>query len=173
MKRTKLFLFTALIVALICIPLYSVSADVGPKPQMHFYFKQGFEGQSITITNGVLYECDQPDCGDAQPLEELGPQGFQCDEISCYALAYGFSDYHQLEIKFTDGKTRQSNIFETAGFNAVYDVTIQQNDLVVKPRLLNFYSANTYLFLCGCCLCILVLGMAIIAILVVMIARRK
>jgi hypothetical protein len=151
------------------LPLWAVSADIGPKPGMAFEFKQWFSGSPVTITSGILFECEQPDCQDAKPLERLGPQGFSCSVTSCSALAYGFSTYHRLEIQFSDGKTRQSNVFKTAQFQSSYIVTIRQDDLLVEPKLsLDWYSPITYLLLCACCL----VGVAVLIVAIVLIVRR-
>jgi hypothetical protein len=155
-----------------CLPFQSASADIGPKPSMEFIFTQGFPGAQVSITSGTLLECQQSDCSDAKPLPHLGPQSFSCETASCHALAYGFSDYHRLEIEFSDGKTRQSNIFKTADFNGTYNVTIRQDDLLVEPQIsLGLFSPLTYILLCGCCLfCVLVI---IVVVIVVIVSRKN
>jgi hypothetical protein len=151
------------------LPVRIVSADIGPKPSMDFEFKQGFPGQPVTITSGILLECEQSDCQDAKPLQKLGPQHFSCDATNCSALAYGFSTYHRLEIQFSDGKTRQSNIFKTTQFQSKYNVTIRQDDLLVEPiPSLNLYSPATYILLCAGCLA----GIAILVVVIILIVRR-
>lgn len=157
------------------LPFRVVSADTGPKPTMGFTFEQGIPGQQVTIVSGTLYECEQSDCQDAKPLAELGPQRFTCDVTSCYALAYGFSPYHRLEIQFSDGKTRRSNIFQTNGFNSSYKVTIRPDDLLVEAQVnpFNFLPIN-YLpvgivLLCACLLCLIV----VVIVVVVLILNRK
>ena len=151
------------------LPLYTASADTGPKPGMSFEFTQEVSGQPVTITSGVLLECEQSDCSDGKPLEQAGPQRFSCDTTSCSAMAYGFSTYHRLEIQFSDGKTRQSNIFKTAGFNSTYTVTIRQDDLLVKPNPgFAFFSTATIILLCGGCL----VGIIIIVVVVPLLVRR-
>src|SRR5512133_614772 len=104
MNKFRIVLLAALLIALFS-QAYTVFADTGPKPTMEFSFKQESSGDQVTIVSGTLYECDQSDCSDAAPLQELGPQRFTCEATSCSALAYGFSDYHKLEIQFSDGKT--------------------------------------------------------------------
>ena len=126
-KPVILFLFL-----LAFLPSHIVSADIGPKPTMKFEFKQELPSGQVTITSGIMFECEQADCSNAKPLEELGPQLFMCDTGGCRALAYGFSPYHKLEIQFSDGKTRSSNIFETGGFDSVYLVTVRPDDLLVE-----------------------------------------
>jgi hypothetical protein len=158
------------LLALSFIPVRIARADTGPKPTMTFTFS----GEPVTITSGTLYECDQSDCSDAAPLGEFGPQRFTCDANSCSALAYGFSSYHKLEIKFSDGKTRTSNVFQTAGFDSVYTVTINPVDLEVEAKMnpLGALPPNiTFVALLFCCLCFI--GILLIALIVFIIRRRK
>ncbi len=169
-----------LLVLSIAIPWGSVHTDVGPKPTMEFQFKQGSGDPQLTIVSGTLFECDQSDCSDATPLEQLGPQGFTCDQTSCSALAYGFSDYHRLEITFSDGVTRSSNIFKTSGFNSFYTVTVQQSDLLVESKLVllpnvqlnqkaNLYVILFFVLICGAC----IVGIAIIVVVIVLLVRKN
>lgn len=128
LKRITLLLFFFMLV-----PTASVLADMGPKPHMEFEFQ--YQGAEIPIKSGILYECDEPDCSDAQPLEEVAVQGFYCYQgTSCSAVAYGFRPYHQLEITFEDGRTLESNVFETVGFISNYTVTVRETDLLVEER---------------------------------------
>jgi hypothetical protein len=169
MIRKGKHILVMFLILLPLLPLQIVSADVGPKPSMDFEFKQGFTGQPVTITSGTLFECDQSDCQDAKPLERLGPQGFSCETNRCSAMAYGFSTYHRLEIQFSDGITRKSNIFKTAQFQSVYEVTIQQAELLVKSKFsLNIFSSLTYILLCAGCL----VGIIIIILIIVLLVRR-
>src|SRR5215211_4817023 len=132
-KMTRLFIFFLMV--LMFLPARVALADTGPKPSMDFQFKQEMTGEPpVTITSGILFECEQSDCSDAMLIEEAGPQGFRCEIYSCSAIAYGFAPYHQLEIEFSDGKTRQSNIFETAGFDSKYTVTVRPDDLLVEAQ---------------------------------------
>jgi len=168
-KLIKLFL---LLLSFAALPPARVAlADTGPKPTMDFEFKQELTGEQVTITSGILYECEQPDCSDASPLEELGPQGFTCEANSCHALAYGFSPYHRLEIQFSDGQTRESNIFETAGFESRYTVTVRPEDLLVEAQfsLGVFPRTGTILVACLCAL----IGVGLVVGLIIFISRRS
>jgi hypothetical protein len=152
------------------LPFGSVSADVGPKPSMDFTFNQKFTGTPVTILTGILFECGRSDCQDAMPLQGFGPQGFSCSATSCSAMAYGFSTYHKLEIHFSDGVTRTSNIFKTSQFQATYKVSIRQKDLLVEPRFsLNLFTPLTYVLVCSGCL----VGIAILVVLIVLLVRRS
>ena len=162
-----------IVVLSVLMPLGTVSADTGPKPTMDFTFIQQANGAPLTIGSGILDQCEQPDCSDAAPLVVGGPQRFTCDSISCHALSYGFSKYNRLEIMFSDGKTRKSNVFQTAYFNSTYTVTIRPDDLLVEPQLgpgvfsdlTPFLSLPvTWLLLCGCCVGILVILVAVFLI---------
>lgn len=128
--RTFLLIFVSL--SLIFSVRAVLAADIGPKPSMEFEFQQDSSLGNITITSGILYECQQADCSDSAPLEELGPQRFWCDDFHCSALGYGFAPYHRIELQFSDGKKRQSNIFETVDFDSTYRVTVHSDGLTVE-----------------------------------------
>ncbi|MCJ7434093.1 MAG: hypothetical protein MUO77_11450 [Anaerolineales bacterium] len=162
-KLLFLFLFLPAL-----LPSRIVPADLGPKPTMEFTFTQ--EAGQVTITSGILYECEQSDCSDAKPLEEMGPQRFTCDAASCHAMAYGFSPYHRLEIQFSDGKTRQSNLFETAGFNSIYKVTVREDDLLADAQfsLSSLSPTTVFLLLCACAF----VGGVLLIVLIIFVIRR-
>ena len=167
-KSLKLFLLFSLLALL---PAGVVLADTGPKPSMDFQFRQEMAGEPLTITSGILFECDQPDCSDAEPLEEGGPQGFRCESINCNAVAYGFAPYHQIEIEFSDGRTRQSNVFETAGFDSLYTVTIRPDDLLVEAQFsLGAFPRTGMVILVSCCALV---GIGLFAGLAVFLMRRS
>ena len=155
----------------IFLPADVALADTGPKPSMDFTFRQELSGEQVTITSGIMYECQQPDCSDASPLEELGPQRFACEANSCYAIAYGFRPYHKLEIQFSDGQTRQSNIFETVGFDSTYTVTVRPQDLLVEAQfsLDIFPSMAIILVACVCAL----MGLGLLVGMIIFMRRRS
>ncbi|HJS18319.1 MAG TPA: hypothetical protein VJ785_06210 [Anaerolineales bacterium] len=167
----------SLLVLQLFLPVHVVIADTGPKPSMEFEFEQGSSTEPLEVISSILYECDEADCSDAAPLEELGPQRFSCNADGCYAIAYGFAPYHRIKIEFSDGSTRQSNIFETIDFDSVYLVTVNADDLSVvevsgSPAPLDepFFPAptpvpNVYLgvglFACICLSFLLFIGLVI------------
>ncbi len=157
-----------LLILQLLAPARLVLADTGPKPTMDFEFKQEMSGERLTITSGILYECEQSDCSDAEPLKELGPQRFSCEANSCHALAYGFRPYHRLEIQFSDGQTRQSNVFQRTGFNSKYIVTVRPQDLLVEAQfsLAAFPRTGVIVVACLCGLIVLVLIVGVIVLLV-------
>lgn len=167
LKRLSLLLFSFQVL----LPTQVALADTGPKPTMEFTFRQELTGQPVTITSGILYECEQSDCSDAAPLQELGPQRFTCEANSCSALAYGFAPYHKIQIEFSDGKTRQSNIFETAGFDSRYAVTIRPDDLLVEAQFSPGILPPVAIIVVTC-ICALV-GVGLIVGLIVFLIRRS
>jgi hypothetical protein len=105
-------------------------ADVGPKPEMRFYFV--FEEDSpLIVAEGDLIECDDAACSSGKPLEQVGPQDFTCSETECRSMAYGYAPYHRLVIAFSDGSQRESNVFEKKAFSADYKVVVREGDLQV------------------------------------------
>ena len=169
LRRLLILLIILLVVGL---PLGHARADAGPKPTVKFTFEQEFSDSPVTITSGTLLQCDLSDCSDAHPLpDDMGPQHFSCEALTCSGLAYGFTDYGKLEITFSDGKIRQSNIFAIKSFNSFYDVTIQENDLVVTERI-NPASLSLLVVCLFCCAGMLLVA-AVIVGLVVFFARRK
>jgi hypothetical protein len=152
MKNIKPLFLVVFTLAML-LPFQTVLADTGPKPSMEFEF-EGLQDGDLQIVSGTLYECQQPDCSDASPLQELGPQRLTCSTTSCSALAYGFAPYHILEIEFSDEVTRRSNVFETAGFNSRYLVTIQPDDLLVEAQFgLGAISPSILFFIACACAC--------------------
>lgn len=150
------------LVLLLLTPTTSALADMGPKPHMEFEFK--YEGAETLVISGILYECGEPDCSDAVPLEEVAVQGFYCYQgTSCSAVAYGFRPYHKLEITLEDGRTLESNVFETVGFISNYTVTVREDDLLVKERF-DLADSLRNIFNSVCCfwagIALLPLGMA-------------
>jgi hypothetical protein len=179
MTKFRVVLLSVLLIASFR-PAYTALADTGPKPTMDFSFQQELSGDRVTIVSGTLYECDQPDCSDAAPLQQLGPQRFTCDASTCSALAYGFSDYHKLEIQFSDGKSRQSNIFKTAGFDSQYTVTIRADDLLVESQF-NLLPSNPVsssgfprsILILLLCACLLVAGIIVAGAVAFFVLRRR
>lgn len=169
-KKIKLSLLLFFLIAAL-LPAQVALADTGPKPTMDFNFK-GLQDGELQIVSGTLYECDQSDCSDAAPLQELGPQRLNCSTTGCSALAYGFSDYHILEVEFSDEMTRRSNVFQTAGFNSSYTVTVQPNDLLVKSQFgLGVVHPYLWVLVIGCLCSLAVIGL--IVWLIIFLVRRS
>lgn len=137
MKTSRLVMLTPLVVLgllLTALPLRVVQADAGPKPSMRFTFVGGKE-PAPTIVSGQLLECEDEACTEPKPLEQLGPQRFACEANACHTIAYHYSPYHRLEIEFSDGVTRASNVFAKNAFAARYLVTVHEQNLTVEEQV--------------------------------------
>ena len=155
----KISVLLALILIGSCAGAQAVRADIGAKPSMEFEFVYE-TGAALTISKGVQLECSDNTCSDAEPLQEAGPQRFTCTDTACSSLAYSYKDYHRLAISFSDGVTRESNVFGKSSFTANYRVTVRENDLLVEETGASMNPLN--LILLGGC------GVAIAGLLIVM-----
>jgi hypothetical protein len=167
--NTSLFL-AALVGA--WMPTGLAYADTGPKPTMDFQFTFESGVEESLIVSGILFECNESDCSDAAPLKELGPQGLYCEPESCRAIGYGFAPYLILEIEFSDGVTRRSNIFEQAAFDSFYTVYVRPNELLVEPRASRNAFPAWAMILIGCT-CVLAGGGLVLALVVVLRRRSR
>lgn len=132
MKRTWNWMVVGLAVGILLSLFASPArADMGPKPSMDFTFT-GLTESQLEIVDGILYQCSDASCADAEPLPERGPQGLYCQPAGCYAVAYDFADYFRLSVRFADGVTRESNVFGKRAYAAHYNVTMEPNALAVE-----------------------------------------
>lgn len=116
----------SLALAVLCVVTSGqvVRADMGPKPSMEFGFVYETDA-ALTIIGGDQLECADLACADAARLEEAGPQRFTCTATDCSSMAYGYEDYHRLVIEFSDGVTRESNVFSRVCFRIRADSPAQ------------------------------------------------
>jgi hypothetical protein len=128
-RGSHLILIAAL--AFFLLPVSIVQADVGPKPGLHMTFE--YEIDPVSIVSGQLIECDDEACTSGEPLQELGPQRFECSENECSSISYGYTDYQKIVIQFEDG-TRESNVFTKKAMNAEYIVTVKEDSLSVREK---------------------------------------
>lgn len=130
---SKMTLLLIALGAALLVLVPAARADVGPKPTLDFEFVYE-TGIPLTITGGDLLQCDNATCAGGEPLQELGPQRFSCTENACTSMAYGYSDYARLVIHFSDGITRESQVFAVKRFHAHCRVTVREDDLGVEVR---------------------------------------
>ncbi|HKY54340.1 MAG TPA: hypothetical protein VJM08_08550 [Anaerolineales bacterium] len=169
-KLIKLFIL--LFFLQMAFPIHAVLADTGPKPTMEFQFQFESGVEESGIVSGILFQCNETDCSDAAPLEEVGPQRLYCEPRSCRAIGYGFAPFSMLEIEFSDGVTRRSNIFEQAGFDSHYTVYVRPEDLYVEARLSLAVFPRTGTVLVASGICFLV-GLSLVVGTVFFLARRS
>jgi hypothetical protein len=126
---TRRLLPLAMVVALLLLPAAVVRADIGRKPTMEFTFE--YQIDPVSIVEGQLIECEDENCATGEPLEQVGPQDFTCDQDSCSSMAYGYADYHKLVITFTD-RVRESNVFTHQGVESSFKVIVLESELVIE-----------------------------------------
>lgn len=116
------------------LPLSQARADMPPASVMSYEFRQEVFGLPLQVSSARQEECAQPDCSDALPLVGYGGSlELECSRAQCRA-ANADAYYHQLVITFSDGITRRSNVFNSAGFDATYLVIIRATDLLVQKK---------------------------------------
>jgi hypothetical protein len=125
----------ALILAFVLLAIVAspASADMGPKPSITFDLIYETE-TPLEVVEIELFLCDDESCTSGHLLEKkLGPQDIDCESPDrCESLAYGYADYMRLIMTFSDGVTRESDVFEKKHFDATYDVTVGDDSLIVK-----------------------------------------
>jgi hypothetical protein len=170
-RRAMRICFGLFVLMTAAAPFQTARADTAPKPTMKFAFEYEIS-PAPSIVSGIQEECNHADCSDAHPLMEGGPQRFGCSAVNCSSLAYSYSGYHRLKITFSDGVTRESNIFGKKFFYASYTVAVRENDLQVDEQLGEIapFFSGLWLLLCGGV--ILVAGVLLSIILLFVIAAR-
>jgi hypothetical protein len=97
------------------------------------YFNFEFQPDSkISISEATLFECNLSNCQDAKPVEEFDGQQFSCSEVQCTWTAFYKLPYLRLRVTFSDGQTRESNIFAKEGPGTDYRVEVRDSDLLVE-----------------------------------------
>ena len=135
MKRNIVLIIFLLIFLLLAIPANQVHADLGPKPTMTFDI-QYQTSSPLYIDDVDLLLCDDDQCTTFSPLENnLGPQNIACSSNDqCTSMAYGYSEYHKLVLRFSDGMSFESNVFTKKHFDANYEVIVTDDALIVEPK---------------------------------------
>ena len=149
-------------ILLVLLPFGKVSADA-PPPSMDFEFYPQTSGVTITILSAILYGCEGSDCQNPIPIP------ISCGDSNCHANA-GYSS-NRLEVRFSDGKTRRSNVFQSNAAHTVYKVTIRPDDLLVETQSTSGYqSASGFFELAIICVCLA--GILILVILLIIFLIR-
>jgi hypothetical protein len=121
-----------LTLAVLALLAVAAPADMGPKPTMDLHLQQGMPVK-VSIVSAILFESKDATGKGATEFRQMGPQRLEVKPDSLFAMAYGFAPYHCLKVTFSDGKTRKSNVFPTAGFRSRYLMTVREKDLLIQP----------------------------------------
>lgn len=144
MKAKRFYLLIGMVLLVGLLPQGNASADMGPKPTMDFEFVQETPESMLTMVSWSLINCENNECMNTREILPV-EFGFNCADDHCrtnvyYGIRY---KYFQMEITFSDGITRKSNVFTRRFFDARYKVTIQNDSLVVRE--LKGSNINEYL----------------------------
>ncbi len=125
----------SLLLLLMLLPQAQARADALPPTNMEFTITQSFGGDQLSF-DGKLYGCNGPD--DCQDATELPEQDLYCEARYMMCIAHidasDLQQFYRLDLNSSDGKTRESNIFQSrGGMDSRYNVTIRPNDLLVQP----------------------------------------
>jgi len=152
-------------ILLVLLPFGKVSADA-PPPSMDFEFYPQTSGVTITILSATLYGCEGSDCQNPIPIP------ISCGDSNCHANA-GYSS-NRLEVRFSDGKTRRSNVFQSNAAHTVYKVTIRPDDLLVETQSTSGYqSASGFFQLAIICVCLAGILILVILLIIFLIRRSR
>ncbi|MFH1236694.1 MAG: hypothetical protein V1685_07255 [Parcubacteria group bacterium] len=126
----KMYVIASLAALLIIFPKVAYG-DMGPKPSASYDFT--YETiERPTIVDAQLIQCADSLCQESYTLQNVGPQYFRCEASSCSSLAYSYDNYSKLVIIFSDGKTRESNVFENSqSLSARYSIIVTNDSLTV------------------------------------------
>jgi hypothetical protein len=132
LKTIRRVFFLLVGVALLA-PAGRASADIGPHSTMNFEFAYEID-PSPTIISGQMQTCVDAACQQVGETYTAAPL-FGCDAAGCSSLYTYQAPYYRLSIQFSDGKTRQSNVFAKANSSGsqYYRVAVRADDLVVTP----------------------------------------
>jgi hypothetical protein len=128
MKKISLFilcLFAAL----------ALKADITPEPQISYTFKYFTQAPlAINPAFSEQIQCLDNQCYSSEPLGVYGIQKLTCGGEDCYAVAYRFKPFQKLIISFSDGKVRESAVFQAPkALRNTMQVNVYEDGLEVIP----------------------------------------
>jgi len=165
MNAKRFYLLIGIVLMVGFLPQGTVSADMGPKPTMRFSFDQDLPGPELAIVSWSMLNCQNSECSTLDEVIQMQDE-FRCSANECRAgIHYGIQhDYFQMEITFSDGITRKSNVFTRRYYDAYYKVTVTSDSLFVKEirgsnangNLVSLLLIGGFFFLPGTVLAILI-----------------
>ena len=144
-------------------------ADMGPKPAMHFSIRYtGTRADHFVRLIQLEYDSLQS----TVPADSLhdathrGPEGLNClNAQDCRSMAYGYSPYQRLMFVFTDD-TLYSEIFEKQAFHSTYNVTVNDDKIVMENTTPWFLKeVDPYTFFRALLITLLVESLALLLVL--------
>lgn len=116
-----------LLLALCLCSLAGWAHAISPNPRMDFYFTFNTPAPlTVDVVRSEQIQCADSLCMSAKPLGDYGAQRMDCTANSCRSVAYEYEPFQKLIITFSDGVTRESEVFPApkallSSFNVVVD----------------------------------------------------
>lgn len=94
-------------------------ADVPRTPSLDIDLIQPAKGLKLSVTSATLWGSDKPDKGFKELDANAWHTKIRVGETRISIIAFtGFSRYLKISVTFSDGKVRQSNVFQVNGLNS-------------------------------------------------------
>ncbi|MFZ4540571.1 MAG: hypothetical protein ACOYNL_02020 [Rickettsiales bacterium] len=121
----RAFLILALLIAAPCL-----AQVTGTKQTITIAFPKN---PNLKMTEGMLLQCEKPNCIDAKPIYENG-SSFNCYDAGCKGEASKYAPYLQLTIKQKDGVTITSAPFPKRSYDGNFTATLTGDTLEVMEQ---------------------------------------
>lgn len=144
MSRKTFHLIFALILLLnlLWLPTGRASADIGPKPELDFYFSLP---RDLSIEEAALRLCQDDACLEVEPY--FWGAELDCKQNHCSTMIFSPGHTYQLQVLFSDGSTRLSDPFPNDQHRSTYTVQVQETALVVHRQSLFSTNAGDFYFM--------------------------
>lgn len=126
-----------LLLTLVCCSLAGWANAISPNPQMEFSFTFNTPTPlTIDAVRSEQIQCTDSLCLSAKPLGDYGAQRMDCTEKACRSVAYEYDPFQKLIITFSDGVTRESQVFATPkSLHTSFNVVVDGDKLIVHKTI--------------------------------------
>jgi hypothetical protein len=107
---------------------------ISPNPRMDFSFTFNTpEPLTVDAVRSEQIQCADSLCMSAKPLGDYGAQRMDCTASACRSVAYEYEPFQKLIITFSDGVTRESEVFPAPkALRASFNVVVEPNALRIQ-----------------------------------------
>ncbi len=166
-RKTPIWIIALILVLnLAWLPNGRASADMGPKPELDFYFSLPGD---LRIEDARMLQCWDSACQDVE-THFWGAEP-DCKGSHCYTVVFSTGGTYQLQVLFSDGQTRLSDPFRCDHIHNVYTVSVQETELAVRLHTILSYDLNAFTILYF--VLIVPIGLVILIILAIVLSAEK
>ena len=124
-----------LLLTLFLCSLAGWAQAISPNPRMDFSFTFNTPAPlTIDAVRSEQIQCTDSLCMSAKPLGDYGAQRMDCTASTCHSVAYEYDPFQKLIITFSDGVTRESEVFPAP------KALLSSFNVVVEPDALRVYK---------------------------------